>query len=601
MTIIFSENFTSDATSWSLASTVERRSGDSSVTGYETTGTGGFRDTDGFALVLRGHDAAAGYTRHATTPTISAITGPGTLSFDLIQGDDDNGGEDPDFDEGLYLEYSIDGGATWEIYVHYLTDYDFYISTTPDVVSPSGATPSGPYWGAYQGALYSPSVEWKTFSVPIPDAVIGQSDVQFRWRQKDYSTSQQYWDVWGLDNILITLVNNAPDLSTPTAGSISETTGSSDTTVSGLSGFLSATDADGDTLTYGIAGGTVVGDESILSGTYGTLSVNTTTGEYIYTPSAADIDELCAGSFEDSFTVSVSDGSETATSTYTVNITTLDNPAVITGDLTGSITENSVAGTITGTIDITDECAVQQPRFSDVSSTTTTNGYGSFSVSSSNQSSEGTWSYSLDSANEAVDALCTGDTLTDSFTLTATDGSTQAINITINGPDEVTGIDVHRFFSKSSGVHFYTASAEEKDNIITNLGSEFGYEGIAYKAPSSGGAVVSRFFNSDTNSHFWTASEEEKDELIGNPERGFEYEGSAYYVSKQPQCDQQTAVHRFYHPQSEVHFYTANESEANNVISNSLGANYDLENAYLVDPSSTGWGYKYEGVAWYVL
>ena len=54
MTIIFSENFTSVTTGWSLASTVERRSGDSSVTGYETTGTGGFRDTDGFMLVLEG-------------------------------------------------------------------------------------------------------------------------------------------------------------------------------------------------------------------------------------------------------------------------------------------------------------------------------------------------------------------------------------------------------------------------------------------------------------------------------------------------------------------------------------------------------------------
>ena len=109
--------------------------------------------------------------------------------------------EDPDFDEGLYLEYSIDGGATWEIYVHYLTDYDFYISTTPDVVSPNEQRLQGRI-GELIEALYSPSVEWKTFSVPIPDAVIGQSDVNFAGT-KDYSTSQQYWDVWGLDNILL--------------------------------------------------------------------------------------------------------------------------------------------------------------------------------------------------------------------------------------------------------------------------------------------------------------------------------------------------------------------------------------------------------------
>ena len=200
MSIVFSDDFNADATGWTLASTVERRSGDSTVTGNGSSGTDGFRDTDGSALVLRGHDAAAGFTRHATTPTISTITAGGTISFDLIQGSDTNGGEDPDNNEGLYLDYSIDGGTNWTTYVHYLTEKDFAASISPDVAYPSGATPSsGPFWG-------SSSIEWKTFTVPIPDAVIGQSDVQFRWIQKGYTNSQPYWDVWGLDNVSITVV-----------------------------------------------------------------------------------------------------------------------------------------------------------------------------------------------------------------------------------------------------------------------------------------------------------------------------------------------------------------------------------------------------------
>ena len=75
MSTIFSDDFNADATGWSLASTVERRSGDSSVTGNGRTGTDGFRDTDGSALVLRGKDV----DRHATTPTISTITAGGTI------------------------------------------------------------------------------------------------------------------------------------------------------------------------------------------------------------------------------------------------------------------------------------------------------------------------------------------------------------------------------------------------------------------------------------------------------------------------------------------------------------------------------------------
>jgi len=506
MTIIFYEDFNTDATGWSLASTVERRSGDSTVTGNGSTGTDGFLNTDGFALVLRGTDGTIGYKRYATSPTISTITSDGTISFDLIQGDGTNGGETADFDEGLYLDYSIDGGTNWTRYVHYLTQSEF-LSHYPDVTYPRGATPSsGPFWE-------SNPYEWKTFTVPMPDAVIGQSDVQFRWEQKGFSGGTQYFDTWGLDNVSITLANTAPILTTPTAGSITETAGSSDTTTSGLTGFLSATDADGDTLIYGITGGTVVGDDSTLPGTYGSLSVNTTTGEYIYTPTSSDIEALCAGSYTDSFTVSVSDGSEIATSTYTVDITTVDDPAVITGDITGSLTENSATDTITGTIDISDECAVQPPRFSDVSSTTTTSGYGSYSVSSTHASTAGTWSYTLNNANDTVDALSTGETLTDSFKLTATDGSTQVIRITINGADEVAGIDVHRFYNQTNGAHFYTSSTAEKDNIITYLGSQYRYEGIAYEAPGSGDTALYRFFNRDKNTHFYTAIKAEADFL----------------------------------------------------------------------------------------
>ena len=49
---------------------------------------------------------------------------------------------------------------------------------------------------------------------------------------------------------------------------------------------------------------------------------------------------------------------------------------------------------------------------------------------------DGQWTYTLDEANLTVNALDTGDTLTDSFTATTEDGTTQVVNITIQGAND---------------------------------------------------------------------------------------------------------------------------------------------------------------------
>ena len=60
-------------------------------------------------------------------------------------------------------------------------------------------------------------------------------------------------------------------------------------------GLCRATDVDGETLTYGIVGGTPSGvNEVSLTGTYGTLTVNTVSGAYTFTKDAAAIEALDA-------------------------------------------------------------------------------------------------------------------------------------------------------------------------------------------------------------------------------------------------------------------------------------------------------------------
>ena len=88
--------------------------------------------------------------------------------------------------------------------------------------------------------------------------------------------------------------------------------------------------------------------------------------------------------------------------------------------------------TATGSVAISDIDDDDSPVFNDVSSTVGDNSYGSFALAA------GTWTYTLDQF--AVQSLDVGDLVNDTITYTATDGSTQAITVTITGTDDVSVI-----------------------------------------------------------------------------------------------------------------------------------------------------------------
>ena len=102
---------------------------------------------------------------------------------------------------------------------------------------------------------------------------------------------------------------------------------------------------------------------------------------------------------------------------------------MVGGTTTGTVTED---GTLTtnGTLSISDVDTPDNPTFPDVTSTPGDNGYGSFQLTG------GTWSYALDNANPAVQALNTGDTLSDSHGFVASDGTLQTVTVTIQGATE---------------------------------------------------------------------------------------------------------------------------------------------------------------------
>jgi VCBS repeat-containing protein len=208
--------------------------------------------------------------------------------------------------------------------------------------------------------------------------------------------------------------------------------------------FTASSTSSGAKLTFGVIG--AAANETILEGVaydlskpgpYGTLYVNSTSGAYTFVPNSVAINALKSPS-TDGFVITVSDGLTSASKTFTITVNGVNDAAIISGNTTGSVVEaggidNAALGTpiATGTLSDTD---VDDPpnTFTAVSSpTTSTGGYGTFTMTTS-----GVWTYTLDNADLTVQRLNAGDTLTDTFTVTTIGGTAQVVTITIHGASD---------------------------------------------------------------------------------------------------------------------------------------------------------------------
>jgi hypothetical protein len=143
-------------------------------------------------------------------------------------------------------------------------------------------------------------------------------------------------------------------------------------------------------------------------------------------------------------------------------------------------------------------------------------------------------------------------------------------------------VPFYKLYNPNTGEHFYTTSESEMAKLLTNYSYES--ERVAcrvYKAAKSGVVPFYRFWNTQTGKHFFTASEGEKKKLIDYYSSVFKYEGIACYLFN-TQTTNTLPFYRLYNRQNDDHFYTINESEKNNLLTNY--------------PSI----YAYEGVAGYV-
>ena len=170
---------------------------------------------------------------------------------------------------------------------------------------------------------------------------------------------------------------------------------------------------------------------------YGSYTL-TAAGAWTYTlnNSNAAVQALNVGqTLTDTFTATTIDGTSQV---VTITITGANDAPVISGTTSGTVTEaggvnNGTPGTPTATGDLS-SADVDNPADgwqAVAAGAASVSGYGSYALTAG-----GAWTYTLNNANAAVQALNVGQTLTDTFTATTIDGTSQLVTITITGAND---------------------------------------------------------------------------------------------------------------------------------------------------------------------
>ena len=228
--------------------------------------------------------------------------------------------------------------------------------------------------------------------------------------------------------------NDAAVISGTTSGNVTEAGGVANGTpgVPTATGDLNSTDVDNlPDAWQAVAAG------AATANAYGSYALDAN-GVWTYTlnNSNAAVEALNGtATLTDSFTALTADGTAQV---VTITIAAQNDAAVITGDTTGSVVgaggvANGSPGTsfVVGDLDAADVDNTSDSWTAIDTPTLSANGYGTFTIDAA-----GLWSYILDNGNPAVQALNVGDSLTDTFTATTADGTTQVVTITINGSND---------------------------------------------------------------------------------------------------------------------------------------------------------------------
>lgn len=227
--------------------------------------------------------------------------------------------------------------------------------------------------------------------------------------------------------LTVTGTNDAPTITGQATGSVDEDQHVGAGGMLEASGQLHITDVDSGEAAFQAQAG--------VAGTYGTFSVDAS-GQWHYTADNAQqaIQDLNTGQhLTDTLTVTSVDGTA---HTVTVTINGLDDHVTIGGDVTGGVKEDVAgSGTFLGTMTVTGGAHAADRGFGDH---VLTGQYGSFDLRD-----DGRWIYTLDNTNPHVQALAEGETLKDTITVHAKDGTPQDLAVTVTGTHDLPVIAAH--------------------------------------------------------------------------------------------------------------------------------------------------------------
>ena len=232
--------------------------------------------------------------------------------------------------------------------------------------------------------------------------------------------------------------NDAPTISIANGDSASGTVTeagigvANDTAHNTASGHLTGADVDSSSLAWSVVAtnGQTSNSDGSVTGSYGTLSVGAN-GTWAYHLDQSKADPLTASDHpQESFKVQLSDGQGgVTTQTVVVTVNGTNDAASISGAATGSVTEDGQL-TANGVLTVAD---VDNGQNHFQAPTLLTGTYGTFTFNATT----GAWDYTLNNSASNVQALNSGQTVTDKLTVASADGTaSQDITVSIHGTNE---------------------------------------------------------------------------------------------------------------------------------------------------------------------
>ncbi|NNE23508.1 MAG: cadherin-like domain-containing protein [Rhizobiales bacterium] len=201
-----------------------------------------------------------------------------------------------------------------------------------------------------------------------------------------------------------------------------------------------------------------------------TAVVSGTSVLWTYTVSDGELDDLAEGdTVIQSYLITIDDGQGgTDSQIVDITLTGTNDVAIITGTSTGMVIEDDAIDTIGGLLDVVDPDIRQDGTVEAAFVAAVILGtYGTLTIDA-----DGVWSYTLDNSLETTDGLVFGDQVTDSFTVSTIDGTTQIINIAVTGVGydfEFSEFGGHSGSSAFKSIDAGTIDTVEIDLLITPM------------------------------------------------------------------------------------------------------------------------------------